>query len=103
MFKSHMFKSHVFKSHMFKSHMFKSHMFKSHMFKSQVPTIKSQASLKSQYKQIKQVKSVAHLKQVKSSPDKGHVKSQYQTGTNIFFSHDLINFSSEINFFNDTF
>ncbi len=66
---------------------------------------KSQASLKSQYKQIKQVKSksVAHLKQVKSSPDKGQVKSQYQTGTNIFLSHDLIHFSSEINFFNYTF
>ncbi len=62
---------------------------KSHMFK-------SQASLKSQYKQIKQVKSVAHLKQVKSSPDKGqiHVKSQYQTGTNIFLPHNPINFFS---------
>ncbi len=68
---------------------------KSHIFK-------SQASLKSLCKQIKQVKSAAHLKQVKSSPE-GQVKSQYQTGTNIFLSHDLINFSSEINFFNYTF
>ncbi len=69
------------------------------MFKSQVPTIKSQVTV-----QTSQVKSAAHLKQVKSSPDKGRqVKSQYQTGTNIFLSHDLINFSSEINFFNYTF
>ncbi len=52
---------------------------KSHMFKSQVPTIKSQASLKSLYKQIKQVKSVAHLKQVKSSPDKCQVKSESES------------------------
>ncbi len=71
------------------------------MCKSQVPTNKSQTSLKSQYKQIKQVKSVAHLKQVKSSSESGssHNIKQEQ----IFLPHDLIHFSSEINFFNDTF
>ncbi len=56
---------------------------KSHIFK-------SQASFKSQYKQIKQVK---------SSRDKGQVKAQYQTtGTNISLPHDHINFDSEMNF-----
>ncbi len=39
-----------------------------------------------------QVKSVAHLKQVKSRPDKGQVKSQYQTETNISLPHGLIHF-----------
>ncbi len=62
---------------------------------------KSQSSLKSlpsslQTNQASQVKSVAHLKQVKSSADKGQVKSQYQTETNIFSPHDLIHFPSEI-------
>ncbi len=38
---------------------------KPHMFKSQVPTIKYQASLTVQTNQASQVKSVAHLKQVK--------------------------------------
>ncbi len=47
---------------------------KSHMFKSQVTVQTNQAS---------QFKSVAHLKQVKSSPDKGQVELQYQTETNI--------------------
>ncbi len=66
--------------------------------KSQVPTIKSQASLKSQYKQIKQVKSAAHLKQVKSSPDKGR-QVTVSNRNKYILSHDLINFSSEIDFF----
>ncbi len=57
---------------------------KSHMFKSQASLKSLPSSLKSQYKQIKQVKSksVAHLKQVKSSPDKGQVKSSQVTVSN---------------------
>ncbi len=66
----------------------------SYTFKSQVPTIKSPVTV--QTNQASQVKSVAHLKQVKLSLDKGQVKSQYQTGTNIFFLKDLIHFSSEM-------
>ncbi len=47
----------------------------SYTFKSQVPTIKSQVT--TQTNQASQVKSVAHLKQVKLSPDKGQVKSSH--------------------------
>ncbi len=60
--------------------------------------VSSKSQVTVQTNQASQVKSVAHLKQVKSSPDKGQVKSQYQTGTNIFLSHDLINFSSDFFF-----
>ncbi len=76
-------------------------MFKSQASLKSLPSSLKQVSSHSTNKSSKssQVKSVAHLKQVKSSPDKGQVKSQYQTGTNIFLSHDLIHFSSEINFF----
>ncbi len=56
---------------------------KSHMFK-------SQASLKSQYKQIKQVKSAAHLKQVKSSPDIRVKSSHSIKQEQIYFCHTTL-------------
>jgi len=44
-------------------------------------TIKSQASPSHKYTQPSQVKSVVHFKQVKSSPDKGQVKSKSDYNT----------------------
>ncbi len=72
------------------------------MFKSQASLKSLPSSLKSQYKQIKQVKSVAHLKQVKSTPDKGQVKWSHSIKQKQIY-YLLIHFSSEINFFNYTF
>ncbi len=56
---------------------------------------KSQASLKSQYKQIKQVKSsqvksAAHLKQVKSSPDIRVKSSHSIKQEQIYFFHTTL-------------
>ncbi len=56
--------------------------------KSQVPTIKSQASLKSQYKQIKQVKSRQSLTSNKSSQILIRVKSSHTINQEqIYFCH----------------
>ncbi len=64
---------------------------------------KSQASLKSLPSSLKQVSghsanksSPVNNQQVKSSPDKGQVKSQYQIGTNISLPHDLIIFPQKL-------
>ncbi len=59
--------------------------------KSQVPTIKSQASLKSQYKQIKQVKSSQWLTSSKSSRVLIRVKSSHSIKQEqIYFCHTTL-------------
>ncbi len=63
----------------------------SHMFKSQVPTIKSKASLKSQYKKIKRVKSNQWLTSSKSNQVLIRVKSSHSIKQEqIYFCHTTL-------------